>query len=207
MRFVETHVFTAAIDRHLDDEQYRQLQIALMLRPEQGPVMGGRKPPQGPLGDNGRRQARRAACHLPLGAPQSRLLHGVRLQEIRAGRFDAGADAPTQSSRSGGIQMKDAAFQELLTSVRQAGQIQRGTRRPSRTTTFHPTDVQAVRAKLGASQAEFALMIGVSVATLRNWEQGRRSPDGPALALLRVAARNPKAVIEALHTHAKRGAA
>src|SRR3990172_584306 len=87
--------------------------------------------------------------------------------------------------------MKDAAFQELLTSVRQAGQIRRGTRRPSRTTAFRPSDVQAVRAKLGVSQAEFALMIGVSVATLRNWEQGRRTPDGPALALLRVAARNP----------------
>ena len=101
--------------------------------------------------------------------------------------------------------MKDAAFQDLLTSVRQAGQIRRGTRRPSRTTTFRPTDVQAVRAKLGASQAEFALMIGVSVATLRNWEQGRRTPDGPALALLRVAARNPKAVIQALHTESKRG--
>jgi putative transcriptional regulator len=103
--------------------------------------------------------------------------------------------------------MKDAAFQELLTSVRQAGQIRRGRRPPSRTTSFHPTDVQAVRAKLGASQAEFALMIGVSVATLRNWEQGRRTPDGPALALLRVASRNPKAVIEALHTGRKRGAA
>ena len=103
--------------------------------------------------------------------------------------------------------MKDAAFQELLSSVRQAGQIRRGTRRPSRSTTFQPTDVQVVRAKLGASQAEFALMIGVSVATLRNWEQGRRTPDGPALALLRVAAQNPKAVIEALHGDRKRGAA
>jgi putative transcriptional regulator len=103
--------------------------------------------------------------------------------------------------------MKDAAFQELLASVRQAGQIRRGLRRPSRTTTFDPTDVQAVRVTLGASQTEFALMIGVSVATLRNWEQGRRIPDGPALALLRVAARNPKAVIEALHTEPKRGAA
>lgn len=39
MRFVETPVFTATIQRHLDDEQYRQLQIALMLRPEQGPVI------------------------------------------------------------------------------------------------------------------------------------------------------------------------
>jgi DNA-binding transcriptional regulator YdaS (Cro superfamily) len=63
-----------------------------------------------------------------------------------------------------------------------------------------------VRASLGASQSEFALMIGVSVATLQNWEQGRRTPDGPALALLRVAARNPKAVAEALHGK-KRGAA
>jgi len=103
--------------------------------------------------------------------------------------------------------MKDAAFQELLASVRQAGQIRRGSRRASRVTTFDPTDVQAVRVTLGASQAEFALMIGVSVATLRNWEQGRRTPDGPALALLRVAARNPRAVIEALHTESKRGAA
>jgi len=103
--------------------------------------------------------------------------------------------------------MKDAAFRELLASVREAGQIQRGIRRASRITTFDPTDVQAIRATLGASQTEFALMIGVSVATLRNWEQGRRVPDGPALALLRVAARNPKAVIEALHTEPKRGVA
>jgi putative transcriptional regulator len=103
--------------------------------------------------------------------------------------------------------MKAEAFQELLTSVRQAGEIRRGRRRPSGTTTFAPTDVQTVRAKLGASQTEFALMIGVSVATLRNWEQGRRTPEGPALALLRVAARNPRAVIEALHTERKRGAA
>jgi mRNA-degrading endonuclease RelE of RelBE toxin-antitoxin system len=41
MRFVETPVFTAAIRRHLDDEQYRRLQVALMLRPEQGPVIQG----------------------------------------------------------------------------------------------------------------------------------------------------------------------
>ena len=100
--------------------------------------------------------------------------------------------------------MKDAAFEELLTSVRQAGGIRRGTLKPSRVTTFRPADVRAVRAKLGTSQTEFALMIGVSVATLRNWEQGRRTPDGPALALLRVAARNPKAVIEALHTERRR---
>ena len=102
--------------------------------------------------------------------------------------------------------MKDSAFQELMTSVREAGRIRRGTLKPSRTTVFKPEDVRAVRTSLGASQSEFALMIGVRVATLQNWEQGRRTPDGPALALLRVAAKNPKAVAEALHGK-KRGAA
>ena len=103
--------------------------------------------------------------------------------------------------------MKETSFQELLTSVRQAGRIRRGRAKPSRVTTFRPADVKAVRAKLGQSQTDFALMIGVSVATLRNWEQGRRTPDGPALALLRVAARNPGAVAEALHRPLSRGAA
>jgi len=95
--------------------------------------------------------------------------------------------------------VKDTAFRDLLTSVRQAGQIRRGAMKPSRVRAFEPADVRAVRAKLKVSQPEFALMIGVSVATLRNWEQGRRAPEGPALALLRVAARNPAAVVEALH--------
>jgi putative transcriptional regulator len=102
--------------------------------------------------------------------------------------------------------MKTEAFEELLTSVRQAGRIRRGRLRPARVTVFHPEDVKAVRARLKQSQTEFALMIGVSVATLRNWEQGRRVPDGPALALLRVAARNPRAVAIALRSH-RRGAA
>lgn len=103
--------------------------------------------------------------------------------------------------------MKADAFDELLISVRQMGAIRRGERKPSRTTTFKPTDVKALRAALDQSQPEFALMIGVSVATLRNWEQGRRTPDGPALALLQVAAHNPTAVVEALHRPRRRGAA
>ncbi|CAI4029711.1 Transcriptional regulator [Nitrospira tepida] len=103
--------------------------------------------------------------------------------------------------------MKDTAFQELLTSIRQAGRIRRGTLKPARVTTFRPADVKSIREKLKASQAEFALMIGVSIATLRNWEQGRRRPEGPALALLRVAARNPRAVAEALHRPPRKGAA
>lgn len=58
--------------------------------------------------------------------------------------------------------------------------------------------VREIRYRLGQSQSEFALMIGVSLATLQGWEEGRHRPDGPALALLRVAAKNPKIVAKAL---------
>ena len=94
--------------------------------------------------------------------------------------------------------MKQKDFDRLVTSIKQAGAIRRGRLKPSRVTEFHPADVRAIRTKLDKSQAEFALMIGVSVATLQSWEQGRRQPDGPARALLRVAARSPKAVVDAL---------
>ena len=94
--------------------------------------------------------------------------------------------------------MNPTDFKKLAASLKQAGKIRRGRLRPARVTPFHPADVRAIRKKLDVTQAEFALMIGVSLATLRNWEQGRRLPEGPARALLRVAAVNPKAVITAL---------
>ena len=94
--------------------------------------------------------------------------------------------------------MKREAFDELLASVRQAAKIGSGKLKPSRVTKFRPADVKAIRAQLGQSQVEFAGMIGVSVATLRNWEQGRRRPDGPALALLKVTAADPFLVATAL---------
>ncbi len=59
-------------------------------------------------------------------------------------------------------------------------------------------DIVAVRRFVGLSQVRFAEALGISVHTLRNWEQGRRSPEGPALALLRIAARHPKLVRENL---------
>jgi putative transcriptional regulator len=97
--------------------------------------------------------------------------------------------------------MRQKDFDELIESVREAGRILRGEARPSREFVFTPEDVQKIRKKLHKSQDEFALMIGVSVATLRNWEQGRRQPHGPARALLKIAAENPKAVEKALGRH------
>lgn len=59
-------------------------------------------------------------------------------------------------------------------------------------------DVAALRARLGLSQAEFALRFGLDVGTVRGWEQGRFRPDRPARVLLRVIARDPNAVDDAL---------
>jgi len=97
--------------------------------------------------------------------------------------------------------VREQDFRNLVKSVRQAGRIRRGQMKPSRVYTFKPTEIKSIRSKLGKSQSEFALMIGVSVATLQNWEQGRRTPEGPAKALLKVAAQNPEAVAEALSAY------
>jgi len=65
-----------------------------------------------------------------------------------------------------------------------------------------PSDIVALRAFIGLTQAEFARALGINVHTLRNWEQGRRRPEGPAMALLRIAARHPKIIRENLATAA-----
>lgn len=101
--------------------------------------------------------------------------------------------------------MKKKLFDELVESIKEAGRIHRGEIPPSRKFVFEPMDIKKIRRRLGRSQSEFALMIGVSVATLRNWELGRRVPEGPARALLQVAAEKPEAVVYALWR--KKGAA
>ena len=94
--------------------------------------------------------------------------------------------------------MRKKNFDKLVGSIKQAGKIKRGEMEASRDFRFDPADIKDIRQKLKKSQAEFALMIGVSVSTLQNWEQGRRRPEGPARALLKIAAEKPDAVIEAL---------
>ena len=94
--------------------------------------------------------------------------------------------------------MNSKDFDRLVASVREAGQVRRRQVTATRVVEFAPADVKAVRASLNKSQSEFAAMIGVSVSTLQNWEQGRRRPEGPARALLKVAAEQPRAVEQAL---------
>ena len=94
--------------------------------------------------------------------------------------------------------MKKKLFTDLAESLAEAGRIRKGQLCPSRLRSFNPVDVKRIRSGLHISQSQFAMMIGVSKATLQNWEQGRRVPDGPAQALLRVVEKHPQAVLEAL---------
>lgn len=94
--------------------------------------------------------------------------------------------------------MNEQMFNELLESIEQAGKIKKGQIKPSRQFTSEEPDVVAIRAKYGMTQQEFSSLLGISVGTLRNWEQGRRKPQGPAKVLLRIAEKRPKAILESL---------
>jgi putative transcriptional regulator len=91
--------------------------------------------------------------------------------------------------------MKKELFEELLQSLREGGATLRGKTGPSRVYEFSDPDVRTIREHYGLSQGKFASLMGISVATLRNWEQGRRKPEGAACVLLRIAARHPEVIL------------
>jgi len=97
--------------------------------------------------------------------------------------------------------MDKELFADLLQSVRQMDAIMRGEMKPSRVFVIEPDapNARAAREKTGLSQRDFARLLRVSPKTLQNWEQRRRTPSGPAAALLTLAARAPKVVLETLH--------
>ena len=95
--------------------------------------------------------------------------------------------------------MEKKEFDKLLASVKEMKLIRAGKMKPARVHRIEPLEVKAIRGKLHLSQREFAGLLGISDGTLKNWEQGRVQPDGPARVLLQVVSHNPKVVLEALH--------
>jgi putative transcriptional regulator len=89
-------------------------------------------------------------------------------------------------------------FSELVESMTQMGEIVRGERAPSREFHVDAIAIKKLRASVGLSQPKFAALLHVEVGTLRNWEQGRREPTGPAKALLTAIKRDPTHVLKAL---------
>ena len=96
--------------------------------------------------------------------------------------------------------MDETLFESLKQGLKEAIAIRRGELAPGRVMKISSPDAKSVRAKIGLSQSEFAQLIGVKVATLRNWEQHRRQPTGPAAALLTIVEKEPEAALRALHS-------
>ncbi|AMN79484.1 MULTISPECIES: NadS family protein [Pseudomonas] len=89
-------------------------------------------------------------------------------------------------------------FDELMESVEEMNEILRGEREPSREFHVDAMRVKEIRKATGLTQAKFAALIDVQLGTLRNWEQGRRDPTGPAKALLKAIHNDPVHVLNAL---------
>jgi putative transcriptional regulator len=94
--------------------------------------------------------------------------------------------------------MEKELFSRLVESMTEMGEIVRGERAPSREFHVDALKIKEIRQATGLSQAGFARTIDVAVGTLRNWEQGRRDPEGPAKALLRAIHNDPVNVLAAL---------
>jgi len=98
------------------------------------------------------------------------------------------------------LRMLDTARELRQRRLRRLSRLARAVGGRTRTRGDATIDVRAIRALTGLSQAKFAELLAIEVSTLRNWEQGRRDPTGPARALLRAIRNDPVAVIQALTT-------
>ncbi len=95
--------------------------------------------------------------------------------------------------------MEKGLFDDLVQSLEEARAISKNERAPSRTFKVDSPDVKALREQLDLSQSEFARLLHVSIETLQNWEQHRRNPAGPAVALLKIVGASPQLALSALH--------
>jgi len=101
-----------------------------------------------------------------------------------------------------GKQKHSRLGKELVAGMKEAVAYARGEiELPTHVGKVSTADIAAIRKRLGLSQARFALYFGISPATLRDWEQGRRHPEGSAKVLLRVINKEPEAVLRALREH------
>lgn len=91
------------------------------------------------------------------------------------------------------------AFKKIMAGLQDALAHAEGGGATVKLRTLEAIDVKTIRDKTGLSQHKFASLFMIPVGTLRNWEQGRRRPEGPALALLHIIDKEPRTAVKALH--------
>jgi len=199
MVFIETPIFTADVCALLSDEEYAALQQHLVAQPNAGPVIagtGGLRKIRWAVAGKGQRW--RNSCDL---LPRCRTNSDSDDSDLPKGnqrRPDAQGEDDIAENQRGVVTLDKKLFKRLVESMGQMDEIVRGVRTPSREFYVDAAKVKEIRAITGLSQPKFAKLLHVDVGTLRNWEQGRRAPTGPAQALLRAIKNNPQAVLKAL---------
>ena len=101
------------------------------------------------------------------------------------------------------FEMKQKLFKDLLASIEEAGRYHRGNKLAKGARVTFCSKLRQIREQAGLSQPQFATLLNVSVRTLQNWEQSRRRPSGPALALIKILEARPAMALEALQSTAK----
>ena len=180
MLFIETEIFTEDVQKLLTDDEFSRFQFFLALNPDYGEVIpetGGLRKVRWVSGGKGKRAGVRVIY-----------FHQVKHYEIRLLLI-----------YRKGIKDDLSPQEKAMLRMAQMNEIIEGTRQPSRTFEVDAMKIKEIRRASGLSQSKFADLISVSVDTLRNWEQGRRSPTGPAKALLRAIANDPQHVLQALN--------
>lgn len=89
-------------------------------------------------------------------------------------------------------------YDSIAAGLEQAVAFSKGHKVAARVHAFSPLDIKRIREATGLTQREFAATFGISLGTLRHWERGDRAPRGPALVLLTVMARDPRAILQAI---------
>lgn len=92
-----------------------------------------------------------------------------------------------------------SAFNKIMAGLEDALAHAEGNNAKAQLRTLQAIDVKTIRKKTGLSQPKFASLFMIPVGTLRNWEQGRRHPEGPAIALLHIIDKEPETAVQALH--------
>lgn len=201
MVFIESAVFTRQVRELLTDEEYWGLQWHLALSPKVGEVIqgtGGLRKVRWASGGGGKRGGVRVIYFYAARQNQVRLLLIYR-KGVKDDLSAAEKKVLRKLNENGRSEfMNKKLFSELVESMTQMNEIVRGKRAPSRKFDIDANAIKALRAKIGLSQPKFAALLNVDVGTLRNWEQGRREPTGPAKALLTAISRDPTHVLKAL---------
>jgi putative transcriptional regulator len=190
MEFVESHIFEKQVNALLSDDEFALFQGFLFSNPKAGAVIqqtGGLRKVRWAVQGKGKSG----------GGTDS---PDRDLQEGHQGGFECRREKdPEETQRElVGSTMDKKLFADLVESMQQHNEIIAGTRKPARATKVDAQSIKVLRARAGLTQEKFAALIQVDLSTLRNWEQGRREPTGPAKALIRAITNDPKHVLKAL---------